>query len=228
MEFCDKIADWLRRIAAVGALPAAVFLLAGAPASAGPAEESGWPDGKRPQLSAEEYDERVDGIRSRWLELTGAGLELKWFPSSEWRIPEKRMSDRASFEFVFRTVPEMRMQLFHYAKDDWLTDIGKAELRRYVASLEAQFPDAEIDVANSGAFEPPLGSAPFLSGHYRWVFYTVAPEDGSDGGKPFGVADALTLTEDGGLLVVRVRGPENAVNRLRQRFDLELAQFVEM
>ena len=165
----------------------------------------------------------LDSIESTRITLTHQKMSFDWLPSSDWIISENQ-SPVASAQFIYRTIPSLKLQLIVYPKNTWLSDMKDESIIEYIESLPIQFPDGTIELTNEGQHTPPIGSVPFLERTFRKVFYTVTKENTET--PPLTIYDYWTVTEEGVLVIARYSGEHDRMEKMKSTFERELAQFM--
>lgn len=181
-----------------------------------------WPPPAPIALQAESRQERIDGMDTRWLELTGQNFKARWFPGGDWFLSEGQ-SD-ASLAFVQRVDPSLQMRLFLYPATGSLPDFDESSLQAYAASIPVQFPGWKLADAPLSFEEAPLGGLLLLDAAYRKVSYQLVPKNGV--APPIHVCELLSILEDGRLFVLRFVGSDRFIRVIEKELSAEIGRFM--
>jgi hypothetical protein len=173
-------------------------------------------------LQASFREERIDGMDTNWLELTGQAFKARWFPGGDWQINSKIRG--VSLAFVQRVDFNLQMLLSIYPVLPVLTNLEESSLLAYARSLPGQFPGKVLADPKLRFNQPPLGSLLFLDSDYRSVSYELRPANGV--GESVHVYEWIAVLEDGRFARLRFLGTERFIRAIGSDPASELRRFM--
>lgn len=171
------------------------------------------------------HNESLDGMSHSAYHLTAEDVKLSWQASPSWK-PTQSHGRGVSLEFQDRGAPELKLQFGLYQSNASIPDLTPESIANYLSQVEETFPQSEITILNKDSFVPVAGSAPFLSGYYRCIYFKVTDADPDT--EDLFICDLLTILASKYLFVVREKGPEQPINYKYANIQSSVLKFMEL
>jgi len=167
-------------------------------------------------------DEAVDGMPSRYIELTGRDFLGRRYPAGLWTLAAEAPPD-ASVRFIHRFQTELVMDFAVFDSAELLEDYSELKLQEYVFSLQTAFAGQGLQLEAARAAKAPAGSLPFMGGTYWRIDYKLVV---NGTGELFRLtSEFVSVDEQGRNFRLRFSGPAALFRQYEKTFPVELGRF---
>lgn len=174
------------------------------------------------RLQLQLVDETVDGMPSRYIELTGPDFVGKRYPAGLWTLAAAAPPD-ASVRFIHRFQTQLVMDFSVFDRAELLEDYSEQKLKQYLFSLQTAYAGQGLKLEAATAAKAPAGSLPFMGGTYWKIDYKLVVDVS---GELFQSAtEFVSVDENGRNFRLRFSGPAALLRQYEKTFAVELGRF---
>ena len=174
-------------------------------------------------LEIQSIEERIDGIETRYVRLSGAGFDGRYYADGSWVVAET-VSQGASVTFSHRLVEGVFMDLMIYPGFPLIEDYSEDSIRAYAVEIKKQYLSLGLDAVNLKAKKSPIGGASFMGRAYWRVRFDVMNPNTKK--TRMSVCDFISIGGRNQNFRLRFYGEPEAFHRLSSGFESYLWDFI--
>ncbi len=169
-----------------------------------------WPENRLAAIQVHYKDAIADGLEFKIMEFANSLLPLYSPSMKQWDQVTELTHRRSSVAFANNRNPSIKAGVSIVKATDWLKELNKESLIRYVASLQNLYPNRFTLLNPDTDFAPISGTGFFVGQPYKMVHYQVVSDE--DPNAITEIRDFITQVDDI-LVILSFESPKDLASR---------------